>query len=101
MQELLSVSGYISGLTLQSYLVPSMDGETSGNDKQVRLYMTMSSRGAFQTGEAKMIRVNLNAIDEHNEATTAVAISLCEALEPFFLSWSPTVVQLLIEACLI
>lgn len=53
-------AGYIPGLTLQSYLVPM-----NGSDvKQVRLYMTVgTATDSTSTGVAKMIRVNVNAID--------------------------------------
>ena len=63
-------AGHITGLTLQSYIVPQEAG-TPGDLKQVRLYMTITehlSGNGLGAGLVKMVRVNINAIDQYKGA---------------------------------
>jgi len=59
---------YISGLALQSYLVPTSKKSASG--KQLRLYLNTASYSRFQqAGTTQIIRINVNSLDKQVKST--------------------------------
>jgi len=65
--ELIQSTGkYCSGLTLQSYNIPSGAAASAADRKQVRLYLTLGEYWSTTThkNEAHIVRINVNAIDK-------------------------------------
>lgn len=75
-QELIAGGKYCSGLTLQTYTVPTEYVNSTADRKQVRLYMTVGHQVDPMGDEstAQVLRVNVNAIERWLEGKSRVKI---------------------------